>query len=192
MPIKTLELNILLYFHKSAPIHQEQESVEIHIPIHIQTTPETHRNEKHIFIGKDCSGNDTAFDTMRHNMRRYIDERLNKFEAEITFYNLSDNANTSSSNSSCSSVLSCSPRHHHHLHHHHNVLTFRQTEPASCVCHYHLLNGCPAGCCSLLNHKSKSRNFRQKFQQNLQDNGRSEASVTNLMLMQIVNGRLIE
>ena len=196
--------------------HDHHEHVEIHIPIRIVTPPEIHRNEKHIIVNSESS------DSLRHHMRKYIDERLNKFEAEITFYNLSsggestmqNNVSNSSSNSSSSSLLSssCSPRHHHllhhHSHHHHhlaphshtNVLAFRQVanEPV-CMCHCRLLNG--ATCSSHKNSSCLSRvnttphrchHCCSEHDTDFDYDESSKPSVTNLMLMQIVNGRLIE
>jgi hypothetical protein len=138
-------------------INNDHETIELHIPIRI--IPELHRNEKRIIINKELD-----------KMKRIIDERINRFEAEITFYNLNDTTSSSSSSLASTPRIRIEP--------HPNILSFKQSDPIPYSCQYEQSTE------SII--ASDHFNKRYRF---LDD---SSKSVTNLMLMQIVNGRLIE
>lgn len=142
----------------------ENESVEVHIPINLADSPRNYRNEKRLIVSRDISNDydyDSSFRSITDNMRRYIDERLNRFEAEVTFFNLSPPE----------SLLN-----HHHHHQAANVVAYKHTNhPVSYTYHYQKTNKTTRGAgANIVTTKS------------------TEPSVTNMMLMQIVNGRLIE
>ena len=172
--------------------HDGEELVEVNIPIGIMPQ-EIHRNEKHIMIthGHGCSDSADSMlsssytNSFSDRMKRYIDERINKFEAEITFFNLDSNTRASnpvisfkqpSPASVCNGYAhlggfsSLNHRHHHqhhYRHHHHHGPMMPADHPSlSYTYHYESQN---------------SKNFAS-----------TEPSVTHLMLMQIVDGRLLD
>jgi hypothetical protein len=154
--------------NKSKSINNDHESIEVHIPIRI--IPEHHRNEKRIIINKEldkitCS--DFSATPLATKIKRIIDERINRFEAEITFYNLNDTTSSSSSSLVSTPRIRIEP--------HPNILSFKQTDPISYSCQYQQSS-------ELCDHYNKQYRF-------LDD---SSKSVTNLMLMRVINGRLLE
>jgi len=68
--------------------------VEVKIPLRRLKPTEMYRNEKTILINGNHdyygSNNTSLHRSIKNNMKRYLDEKLNRFEAEITFFNSTD------------------------------------------------------------------------------------------------------
>ena len=150
--------------HKATSTSNINDEVEVLIPIKI--VPETHRNEKHIFIDNNSTQltlqSDFYIDDIERmnilsqNMRRYFDERLNRFEAEISFYNLKDGRM--------------------------NEPIFSFTESNHPVSYSYHIHQCT----------SKKNQQHQQIYQQVNHVKRSEPSVTNMMVMHIVDGQIID
>lgn len=151
------------YIYKSKGSHRSSlsnfgsthEFVEVKIPI--RRYPEVHRNEKMILINNDHkNGSNTSlhrsdsFKSLKSNMRRYIDEKLNRFEAEITFFN--DPARQ---------ALNLKPEHY----------------PLSYTYHFNTAN--------TLSTSSSTTTIQS-------DHLKNGKSCTNLMFMQVVDGRIMD
>jgi hypothetical protein len=163
-----------------------ESSIELHIPIRCGTPSDIYRNEKRIYISRDLGAahvqqlqqqqhqqqqqyRQDAFRSMKENMRRYLDERLNRFEAEITFHQLNNSPPVAAAVST------------HRLRH--PIFTIKKSShPVSFSYHYRHEN-------SRMRSASNGGHFatRSRFHYSRHH----EPSVTNLMLMQIVNGRLM-
>jgi hypothetical protein len=131
----------------SSNLANSHDLIEVKIPI--KRFPEIHRNEMIINLNENYSSlpKSDSLRTFKNNMKRYLNERLSRFEAEITFYNLNDPTRAS------------------HLN--------QDNYPLSYTYHF---NQAASGSNSFV-HSSKSHMKTGK-------------SCTNLMLMQIVDGKI--
>jgi hypothetical protein len=124
--------------------------IEVKIPIRRLPEIVTHRNEMIINLNENFNSlprSDSLW-TLKNNMKRYLNERLNRFEAEITFYNLNDTAK------------------HTHLK--------QENYPLSYAYHFNQATSLDS------NNLAHSGSCHMK----------TRKSCTNLMLMQIVDGKL--
>jgi hypothetical protein len=179
------------------------EMIELEIPIkivrqHSDHSSAVHRNEKYILVNNElerqASQHMSKFNAHTNDTRRYLNDRLNSFEAEITFYNLADNGNCVHtktprlvhrfrSQQPVTSYHSCHCCGHHYHHHHHNV-------NHHCVSSRHNYHHSNSNIHTL--HKLDLNSSSCSSTSNSSSGSANEPSVTNLMLMQIIDGRLIE
>lgn len=135
----------------SSNLANSHDLIEVKIPI--RRYPEIHRNEMIINLNENHGGSLPRSDSLRslkNNMKRYLNERLNRFEAEITFYNLND------------------PLRHPHIKPEHYPLSYT----------YHF------------NQAASSSLGSNSFMHSSSSLMKTGKSCTNLMLMQIVDGKL--
>ena len=181
----------------------DSEMIELEIPIRLVPTVEQlplHRNERYIVVNKeserDFDQHYSRFKTYTNNMRRYLDDRLNRFEAEITLYNINDPIpHIYKTPRLIHRFRSQQPPvhyyHHHyphhnyhnrHQHHHHQQHQDNQNSPITYSYH----------CRKNVNDINSNFSSTMSSSSSSGHNHCSEASVTNLMLMQIIDGKLIE
>ena len=76
----------------SSNLANSHDLIEVKIPIRRFPEIVTHRNEMIINLNENFNTlpRSDSLRTLKNNMKRYLNEKLNRFEAEITFYDLND------------------------------------------------------------------------------------------------------
>lgn len=178
-----------------------------------------HRNEKQFYINDNLNENllllskqhhnlpasyQDPFEAFRRNMKRFIQERLNRFEAEITLTNRNGattngqnvhlsipvNPATANTGSSPKRSSSCSQNTIRLVEDHPSILSFREINDQ-----LNSNNFVRASTRTANRDLSFNRQHRQQQQHIMQQQFRNDSaaqSVTNLMYMKVVDGQLIE
>lgn len=194
------------HHHVNCRPFEDHEHIEIQIPIRLSPrsyldhqhcfnvidnaiNKRIHKNEKHIILTKEnnfsstndeCVLNSTKMDeslnTVSEKMRNFLDERINRFEAEITFFNLGDQTR------SLKPIISFKPLFN-------DVYNSKNNQENEVF----LLNQ-PSIEYSYNCFKTRSsiENNNKNLEKNLILLNRSKPSVTHLIFLQVKNGHLIE
>lgn len=154
-----VEKKTMSHSSSSSNLANTHDIIEVKIPIRL-CPPELHRNEKTILITNDYNTNGSnssssltrrsdSFRTLKNNMKRYLDEKLNRFEAEITFFD---------------------PLRQHNMNFNNYPLSYT----------YHF------------NQATSASSSSSQSSMSMHNHLKSGKSCTNLMFMQIVDGRIME